>query len=194
MSDLRKKPFNPVEVPFLRGVDLVKQGPNYAIFNISRNEDRENKFKWVGPLQSDSVQFFKNTRYTKQLTSYLEFTEEVRVCVLRGSRHERILKAETPVLILVANSYNSCFRLLAEGRVDYTPVSLHEVSNVFKTSGVSEKIIKKTPIVLYQSEGYIAFSRQTPDEEIAAWQSVLDRLKKDGEYDRLANQYLYPRE
>ncbi|WP_415903619.1 hypothetical protein ACMXYR_08070 [Neptuniibacter sp. QD29_5] len=105
MSDLRKKPFNPVEVPFLRGVDLVKQGPNYAIFNISRNEERENQFKWVGPLQSDSVQFFKNTRYTKQLSSYLEFTEEVRVCVLRGSRHERILKAETPVLILVANCF-----------------------------------------------------------------------------------------
>ncbi|WP_415881260.1 substrate-binding periplasmic protein [Neptuniibacter sp. QD34_54] len=194
MSDVRKLRFEPVEVPFLRGVDLVKQGPNYAIFNISRNEERENQFKWVGPLQSDSVQFFKNTRYPKQLTSYLEFTEEVRVCVLRGSRHEKILKAETPVLILVANSYNSCFRLLAEGRVDYTPVSLHEVSNVFKTSGVSEKIIKKTPIVLYRSEGYIAFSKQTPDEEIAEWQSALDQLKKDGEYDRLASQYLYPRE
>lgn len=194
MSELRKIPFNPVEVPFLRGVDLVKQGPNYAIFNISRNEEREDLFKWVGPLQSDSVQFFKNTRYTKQLTSYLQFSGEVRVCVLRGSRHEKILKAETPVLILVANSYNSCFRLLAEGRVDYTPVSLHEVSNVFKTSGVSEKIIKKTPIVLYRSEGYIAFSKQTPDEEISEWQSSLDQLKKDGEYDRLANQYLYPRE
>jgi len=193
MSESRKISFNPVEVPFLRGVDLVKQGPNYAIFNISRNEERENQFKWVGPLQTDSVQFFKNTSYTKKLNSYLEFTEDVRVCVLRGSRHEKILKSQTPVLILVANSYNSCFRLLADGRVDYTPVSLHEVSNVFKTSGVSERIIKKTPIVLYRSEGYIAFSKQTPDHEIEDWQAALDQLKQDGDYDRLAKQYLYPR-
>lgn len=194
MSALRKTPFNPVEVPFLRGVDLVKQGSNYAIFNISRNEEREDLFKWVGPLQSDSVQFFKNTLYTKQLTSYLEFTEEVRVCVLRGSRHEKILKDKTPAILLLTNSYNSCFRLLAEGRVDYIPVSLHEVSNIFKAGDISEKVIKQTPIVLYRSEGYIAFSKDTPNSEIAQWQRALDQLKQNGEYDRLAKQYLYPRE
>lgn len=194
MAKIRNLEFSPVEVPFVRGVGLVKSGPNYAIFNISRNQEREKQFKWVGPLQSDTVQFFKNLKHEKELTHYNQFTQEVRVCVLRGSRHEKILRAETPAVLLLTNSYNSCFRILADGRVDYTPVSLHEVSNVFKTSGVSDKIIQKTPIVLYRSEGYIAFSKQTPDEEIAAWQSALDQLKKDGEYDRLANQYLYPKE
>lgn len=194
MANGRNIVFKPVEVPFVRGVELVKGGPHYAIFNISRNSAREALFKWVGPLQSDTVQFFQNMQFQQQLNDYREFTTSVKVCVLRGSRHERILKAETSAVLVLTNSYNSCFRMLAEGRVDLTPVSLHEVDNVFRSSGVSDKTVIKSPIILYKSQGFIAFSQQTPDSEINLWQQILDQLKASGEYDRLKAKYLLPRQ
>jgi len=194
MANERNITFNPVEVPFARGVGLVKTGPNYAIFNISRNSEREALFKWVGPLQSDTVQFFQNTQFQQLLNDYRDFTASVKVCVLRGSRHERILKAQTSAVLVLANSYNSCFRMLAEGRVDFTPVSLHEVDNVFRSSGVSDKSVIKSKIILYKSQGFIAFSQETPDSEINLWQQALDQLKASGEYDRLKAKYLLPRQ
>ena len=41
-----------------------------------------------------------------------------------------------------------------------------------------------------ESEGYLAFSKETPDEMIRIWQGALDQLKASGRYQELFDLYL----
>ncbi len=36
---------------------------------------------------------------------------------------------------------------------------------------------------------YIAFSKNTPDDEVKKWQAALDELKKDGTYQKIVDKY-----
>lgn len=190
MAKIRKKKFTPVVVPFLRGYEMVTTENDYALFNISRNTEREQKVKWVGPLQSDSVYLFENTRNESAIGSFSDLNQYTSVCVLRGSRHQKILEEKARSRLVITNSYDSCFRLLAEERVDLTPVSLLEIAAILKATGLNKEMIRQTPVILYRSEGYIAFSLNTPDAEIGEWQKSLDLLKSSGEYESLKRQYL----
>jgi len=45
-------------VPFSRDLLFVQNKPNYALFNVTRKSSRENKSKWVGPLQQNDKAYF----------------------------------------------------------------------------------------------------------------------------------------
>ena len=52
--------------------------------------------------------------------------------------------------------------------------------------------IQNTNIKLYESTLYIAFSKETSDDEILRWQQALDQLKLSGLYQKLYLAYIQP--
>jgi len=46
--------------PWNRAYKLTLKKPNYALFSTLRTKERENKFKWIGPLATMKLVFFKN--------------------------------------------------------------------------------------------------------------------------------------
>jgi polar amino acid transport system substrate-binding protein len=49
--------------------------------------------------------------------------------------------------------------------------------------------VQKTPVLLFMAEGYLAFSKNVPDDVVRQWQAALDQLKKSGKYDELVKVY-----
>jgi polar amino acid transport system substrate-binding protein len=45
--------------------------------------------------------------------------------------------------------------------------------------------------MVQKNAGYIAFSKDHSDDEIAQWQQALDKLKRSGKYDELVQNYLH---
>ncbi|NIV14469.1 MAG: transporter substrate-binding domain-containing protein, partial [Aliifodinibius sp.] len=45
-----KQPDNIRMLPWARGYNLLKTQPNIALFSTVRNQERESRFHWVGPL------------------------------------------------------------------------------------------------------------------------------------------------
>ncbi len=52
-------PVNIREVPFVRGVKMVRKMPNPALFNVSRTPEREDTVQWVGPQQRETDYFYE---------------------------------------------------------------------------------------------------------------------------------------
>lgn len=177
------------EMPFKRAMLLVQSHPDYALFNVNRTAERENTVKWVGPLHSSVTFFYENASAPTGIKSMEDAKGVESICVLRGNVHHRYLESQKFGNIYPVNSYGSCVRMLLSGRVSLTPLS--NLSTLIRQDpGADSERLEKTPVKVMESEGYLAFSKETPDELVKTWQTALDKLKASGRYDELVDLYL----
>lgn len=176
-------------VPFKRGLQRVQSEPGYALFNVNRTPGRETTLRWVGPLQRSITHFYENRAAATGIHSLDDARKVSSICVLRGNVHHRFLEKHGFENIFPANSYANCIDMLALQRVTLTPLS--DLSSISRDSqNTATQSLQKTPVKLMESEGYLAFSRETPMEVVAAWQAAFDHLVATGRYDELVSQYL----
>ncbi len=81
---------------------------------------------------------------------------------MNGGTHETVLRNHDFNNIQSNDSHIGCLRMLKSGRVDLTPSAAGSVSDKLRKAGISRNQIRQTPVVLIESEGYIAFSRNAP--------------------------------
>lgn len=175
-------------MPFKRALLLVQSTPGHALFNVNRTDERENTLKWVGPLQSSVSYLYDNINRPTGVKTVEEAKAVESICVMRGNVHHRYLESQGFGNLYLANSYVSCIRMLALGRVSMTPLS--NLSLVTSQPTDTEfRDLHNTSVKLMESEGYLAFSKETPDEVVMTWQGALDKLKASGRYDELLEQY-----
>ena len=176
-------------MPFKRGLLLIQTNPGYALFNVNRTEKREKEMKWVGPLQSSVTHLYENKDYPTGVKNLEEAKGQESICVLRGNVHHRYFERQGFENIYLANSYASCVNMLSLGRVSMTPLS--NLSQLVLNPQSSQTTrLQKTAVKIMESEGYLAFSKETPDAMIRTWQAALDQLKDSGRYQELLELYL----
>ena len=177
-------------VPFKRGLLYVQKEDNYVFFNVTRNSNREDTVKWVGPLQSDQSYFYELKSTPSGINTLEDAKKGNQICVLNGGVHETFLK-ERGFKNLISNvSYTACFKMLNLKRVSLTVTSVLSLPDRLKEAGISPEEINQTPVLLTNSEGYIAFSKNISNDVIQQWQDTLDYLKLSGRYSQLVQEYL----
>ncbi|MCJ9430552.1 hypothetical protein [Kordiimonas marina] len=175
------------EVPLSRGLFLVGREKNFALFNIIKNRDRIGRFKWVGPISVFPTYFYEHIDAPTGVRSIEDAKKVPSICVLRGNNLEQNLRDKGFTNIFLANSNDSCVHLLGYRRVSLIPESRYPW---FMNDPVLSRILVRTPVVLSIDEGYVAFSPNVADTEIAAWQKALDTIKKNGRYESIVNTFL----
>jgi polar amino acid transport system substrate-binding protein len=190
MMQIMGHPKDIEELPFKRGLLLVQSNADYALFNVNRTEKREKTMKRVGPLQSSITHLYVKTNAPTGIKTMEEAKGIESICVLRGNVHHRYLERQGFGNIYPANSYASCVRMLNLERVSLTPLS--NISSLIQGDQSSAtRTLQKTPVLVMESKGYLAFSKETPDEVVEGWQTALDKLKASGRYDELIELYLW---
>lgn len=58
-----------------------------------------------------------------------------------------------------------------------------------KAANIDINTIERTPVKLYDSTLFIAFSNDTSDEVVALWQQAFDELKTSGQYQAIYDRY-----
>ncbi|MCT8987437.1 substrate-binding periplasmic protein [Shewanella phaeophyticola] len=87
------------------------------------------------------------------------------------------------------NDQLQSLRMLSYGRVDVAPMSELVMPFLAQAANIDISTIERTPIKLYDSTLYIAFSADTSDAVIAQWQHAFDQLKASGRYQTIFDQY-----
>lgn len=174
-----------------RGYNLTLKKKGFALFLTTRSQKRENLFKWVGPISSMKLVFFKNSFRTDLDINSLEDAKKVNsIAVAKKTiSHEKLLEYGFKN-IDVNTLANYSFKKLQENKTDLYPVEYNAFMYKLKGLNLEKSIVPvKVKEPIYESQLYIAFNKQTDDKTIEKWQKTLDEIKKDGTYQKILNNY-----
>lgn len=172
----------PIEIyPWARAIQLASQDPNAVLFDTVRNDLREDKFQWAGPLK-----IHQNNLYSRSTKAKLAGKKQI-ACAYRDSAvltQIRRLGYEENRNLIVTTRAGECGELLLKDRVDLVP--LNQVT--FKAlsqqlAAQQDQLTLARP--LSESRKYLAFSKQIAPERVARWQQALMQSYRDGTMRRL---------
>ena len=177
--------------PWARGYKLTLKKPGYALFLTTRSKKREELFKWVGPISSMRLVFFKNKNRKDLNINSLDDARKVKniaVAVDTISNQKLTDLGFTNLYVNKLASYS--LKKIQENKTDLYPTEYYSFLYELKKKNLQDQIVPvkmKEPI--YESELYIAFNKETSDEVIKNWQNALESIKKDGTYEKILKRY-----
>lgn len=183
---------HPIEaVPWARGYHMVLNDPDTMLFTTARIPEREDLFKWVGPLQISKFIFYARKKDKRPIKSLEEAKRVTAIGCIAGDVREKLLlnhgfKNIVPYFGMQPNAQN--LKKLMAGRLDLWISSPKDLRTTLANTGVNPSEIKEVLTLSLHYE-YIAFSKTTSDETVVAWQKTLDEVKADGTYERIMSKY-----
>ena len=178
--------------PGARGESMLDHQANIMNFSLFRTPERENRYKWIGPISQESIYFYKRKDDQRIFKSISDIKKVAKIAI----PHKGLVSSYVDTLKL-ANIHkmpqkDAQFRHVLMGRADLlanvTPLG---ISYYLKQLNVDPDALLKTQLKLLEFPLYIACSKQMPDDIINRWQSALDQVKASGEFDRIYNKYLH---
>jgi len=175
-------------LPWSEGYAAALAGPGVALYSTGRTGERENLFKWVGPVTAYDFTFYKRNGSDIELYSVEAAGKTGTIGVVSEDARHQFLKQNAITNVVTCNTDAECLRLLLDNKTDLWFGSSVNAPSVAANAGVSPLSFTKVYTVRTVPM-YIAFSKDTPDHVIAEWQDVLDAMKRDGTYDTIRNKY-----
>lgn len=176
--------------PWARAYREIQEEDSRVLFPLSRSAEREELFRFVGPVFEDTLYFYARKGAELEIVS-LDDARRVRaIGVTRDDFYHQFLAARGFANLDVSTCQAHDFRKLAQGRVDLVPMGEKALAQfVGRLDGLDPAMFERVGPPVYTSGVYIAFSRSTPDGVLGEWQQALDDLKEAGVYDAIMNRY-----
>ncbi len=180
-------------LPWARGYYYALNAKNYSLFSTTRTTERENKFKWVGPITSTTISLSAKKERGIIINTIDDAKQYTIGSVIEGVGEQLLIKEGININKLIRNGgvdvlFNS-IRMLNSGMID---IFAYE-ENVFRWEIKERGFIPdlyETVFVLKKGYIYYAFNKETPDSVIIQLQNALDELKKDGTHQKILDNYI----
>lgn len=178
-------------LPSMRATYMLNNNPRTMLFSMMRIPEREKLYKWIGPIGSGAIYFYKRKGSAVDISD-LEDAKKVGKIACRngGLVYNKLKKAGFRNLDTTAINGNQIYRKLLNGRCDLgiSDTDLG-VKYLLKKMGYASDALQKTQVKVVESDLYIACSKDIPDSEILLWQKALDKLKKSEAYFKIFDKY-----
>ncbi|UTA47192.1 transporter substrate-binding domain-containing protein [Simiduia sp. 21SJ11W-1] len=163
--------------PWARAFHNVLEGPNRVLFSTTRTPERENLFKWAGPIGSNHIVLVGKKSRNITLNDLADLNK-YRVGAVRddvGELFLRDLQLEKTIITLGVQP-ESIAKMLQSNRVDLWIYGESSAFNVLKRTGAtpSDYTVVK---VLKSLELYYAFSRDVDDRLVQELQAAIETIK-----------------
>ncbi|KFE53480.1 substrate-binding periplasmic protein [Pseudomonas syringae] len=185
--------FEIVLLPSMRASHVLKSKPRTILYSMFRTPEREQSFKWVGPIVEESIHPWQLAKALpvsslEQLMHAPQITTRhagLLPDLLRSMGFSNLDRSATESLQL--------YRMLLAGR---TRIIIGDtdagVAYYSRQLGIPDGTLRQIPIELYRSSLYIAFSPDSDDRLVAAWADALEQLRESGELARIKHRYELP--
>ncbi|KQS76901.1 hypothetical protein ASG25_15940 [Rhizobium sp. Leaf384] len=170
-------------VPWARAFATAQSDPATCIFSTALLPERAATFKWVVPLNVDTMLLVGRTGGTA-LPRTIEDATGFTVAVHKGDLGERIALARGFKHLDSAPSVELSLKKLLAGRVDLALLTGKTFTELKGQGQPLEEILK-----VETTRSGIACNRAVPDETIAAMQKSLDRMIADGTQAEIEHRY-----
>ena len=168
----------PIEIyPWARGYYYLQKQSNSVLFATSRTEEREDLFKWVGPIYHVKNILIALSRNNLHINS-LEDAKNLDIGTVIDDVSEQLLISSgfDHSLLQRVSSIEQNLLKLKIGRIDLVAIT----DKGFKDYLVSENYDAhdfNTIYVIQETGSYYAFNKSVPDTLVAEFQEAFDSLK-----------------
>ncbi len=176
----------------------TQAGPMTVLFSTKRLPEREELFKWAGPILSSEIGMF--TRKDADIT--IENPDDMQkytIGVIKDSAAEYILTdlGYPPEKLVIGPNAETLLSMLAEKTIDVWSTGSDSAWYLKEESGdeeLYEVVYTGNPV-----EMYYAFSPDTPDTLVSAFQDALDQIKTERSetgftgYEEILYRYVQPK-
>lgn len=156
---------------------LVMEEENIALFSMMKNKEREDKFKWVGPIGTLKIALYRNDFDDFGINS-LEQAKNYKISAVKDYGYTENLLSLGFDNIIECDSEEEALGKLLTKEVDIYLTSNITLDEVVKKRGIPFDSIEKEFNVSI-SQFYIAFSKNYPDSLIEKWQEALKKAKQN---------------
>ncbi|MBT8768074.1 substrate-binding periplasmic protein [Metapseudomonas boanensis] len=170
--------------PWDRIYKLALEKPGYGVFSTTRLPEREQSFKWVGPISSDD--WVMLAKGDSQISlSNLDEAKQYKVGAYKGDATAEFLSQQglTPITAL-RDQENA--KKLQNGQLDLWATGDPAGRYLAKQEGITGL---KTVLRFKRSELYLALNKEVPDEVVQKLQRALDQMRAEGYVDETIENY-----
>ncbi|KSW25381.1 MULTISPECIES: ABC transporter substrate-binding protein [unclassified Pseudomonas] len=171
--------------PWERIYKLALEKPDYGVFVTARLPERENAFKWVGPIGPDDWVLLARGDSPIALKS-LDEAKKYRVGAYKGDAMAEYLAEHGFEPALALRDQENAGKL-QKGEIDLWASGDPAGRYLAKQVGVSGL---KTVLRFNSDQLYLALNKETPDEVVQKLQAALDKMRAEGFVDDVLNSYL----
>ena len=182
-------------LPWSRAYEIAQKENNTAIFATVRLPEREDLFKWAGPLGSERKVIFADTNSGIVITGPGDL-DRYRIGVVRDDAAYTQLLAlgVDPSNLVAMGTVPALLSLMEEGAIDlwcYGDLA----GRYYARTVTGDPSYYKVVYTLDSEDLYYAFNKNTSDETVGAFQGALDTLRYEPdatgitEYQRIVYRY-----
>lgn len=170
-----------------RAYNLTLNESGYLLYSTIRTENREASFKWAGPLVNDKTVFIGRKGRGISIKSLEDAMKVGAIGVYKDDFAESLLKEKGFSNLQSVMDDRLNLKKLLSDRIDLWVASKLVSLHMVREANSSDRI--EVLYLLREDPFYLAFSKDTPDEEVARWQRALDDLKKSEAYSSILRKY-----
>lgn len=182
-----------VEVlPWQRSQQEAARRTDSVLFSLTRTPERESQFRWVGPISPRRILIYRLSHRTDAQPTSLKQLNGLRLGVARDSASARQLLAEglrPEVELELGLDDATNLRKLLAGRMDL--VVLLDWAAAWHLRELKLPYAMLTPVLSLDVDKSYWYGLPLDSDPalVRRLQTSLDRLRRDGRYERLRQQY-----
>jgi len=167
-------------LPWKRAYNTTLTTRNFGLISMTRTDEREDLFKWVGPLAVKKFNIYALKKSDININT-VEDLKEFKIGVERGTINEQMLLSRgiAKTSLSKVNYTKQNMGMLLRNRIQLWAVAS---STFYETLGENKTDSDLFEVVytLKIAKLYIAFNINMPDVLIQQWQDTFDELIKSG--------------
>ncbi len=171
--------------PWDRIYKQVLEQPDQGLFSTTFTAEREQQFKWVGPLASISWVLLAPADSPLRLTG-LEQARDLRIGAYKNDAVSQHLEGKGLAPINSLRDQENISKLL-KGQIDVWATADPVGPYLAKQEGVTGL---KPVLRFNEARLFLALNRATPDEVVERLQRALDAMRADGTVNAMLRRYL----
>lgn len=177
-------------LPWARGYQDVLTKKNTCLFSTTRTQEREKLFRWVGPIARNKVALLVRRGKKYHITSATDLKNYTFGVIKDDVGEQLLLEAGVPAAsIQRVNTSLQNIKKLLMGRIDFWSYGETVARWQINELGFDRNDFR-TAHVLQTKDLYFAFHRQIDPGIISVLQDLLEKMKKNGEYEKIVSAYV----
>ena len=174
--------------PWARAYKIALDKENIVLFGTTQTKQRQNLFKWVGPLAIKRDVLLARKGAQISIKNLEDAKKVTRIGTLRDDTREQLLKREGFKNLESVSDEQKNAQKLAMGRIDLWAYKVPGYTTVCRLAGVDPDDFEEV-YHLRKIAVSIAFSKSTADAVVAQWDSAFRAMEADGTLQKIREKW-----